>query len=99
MKDQVLTKPEKKALTILSENPEGLHPKRFAELMWPDSPCWTKSYNCGPNGASYGIRMYTAAGGYLGRLSKKGTVRRRYDWSYTITTAGFALLRVALEGK
>jgi len=93
-----MTNPEKKALTILSEYEEGLYPKRFAELMWPDSPCWTKSYNCGPNGASLGIAMYTAAGGYLGRLSKKGTVRRRYDWSYTITKAGLDLLRAALEG-
>jgi len=94
-----MTESEKRALRILSEYEEGIHPKRFAELMWPDSPCWTKLYNCGPNGASFGVAMYRAAGGYLGRLRKKGVVRCRYDYSYIITNAGKALLYQALKEK
>ena len=88
----MITEKQKKALNILWE--EGrMRPKRFAELMWPDSPYWNKCYNCGPYGASFGIKMFTAAGGYLGRLKKKGWVRYTFDYNYCITQQGINELK------
>jgi len=46
----------------------------FAEHMWPDSPGWQRMSNVGTHGASAGACMPYAAGGYLGRLRKRGLV-------------------------
>ena len=68
---QSLTASQRRALEIIRDNPR-IKPRAFAELMWPDSPCWNKRARCGAYGTSVGGGMATAAGGYLGKLRKLG---------------------------
>jgi len=82
--EEVLTEPQVKALTIL-QNHGPLRPREFARLMWPDSPGWQRHARCGPNGSHKGGGMYLAAGGYLGKLARKGWIYRKfkqYSWGY-----------------
>jgi hypothetical protein len=72
-----LTNSQRRALQIVAEH-GPIRPARFADLMWPDSPGHMRSYNCGPYGASIGIAMARAAGGYLGRLRVRGWVREEW---------------------
>ena len=72
-----------RALEILQEN-WGISPKRFAQLMWPESPAWKHSINCGPNGATSGRGMWLAAGSYLQKLRMRGLVD---DWIDDYTCA------------
>lgn len=68
------------ALAILETHP-NIGATEFAELMWPDSPAWNKSYKVG-RGSAFGAHLVWAAGGYLGRLVGKGLVYRRYSWEH-----------------
>ena len=73
-----LTGPQRKALQIVAQH-APIHPKQFAEVMWPDSPCWRHSCRVG-HGASRGAGMSLAAGGYLGKLARKGWIIMRYQF-------------------
>lgn len=92
-----LTAPRRRALEILERRVEGLTPAFFAAEMWPDSKCWKRSYKCGPKGASRGIAMATAAGGFLGKLGRLGLVQTKlvfgHHQMHVITSEG----RKALE--
>ncbi len=69
-----LTPQQRKALKILQEH-GPLTPRRFAKLMWPDSPGWDVMTNCGQYGVTRGGCMNLSAGAYLGKLRKKGLVQ------------------------
>ncbi len=63
-----------RALRLIQDNPGRIpNARRFAQLMWPDSPCWHVRYNVG-HGSSPGAAMARSAGGYLGKLDLKGLV-------------------------
>jgi len=66
-----------RALEIVRDNPDLRTPGQFAEMMWPDSPCWNHSINVG-YGASPGAGMPRAGGHLLGRMRKAGLI----DWYY-----------------
>jgi hypothetical protein len=75
-----VTESEKRALKIIARNP-GITPARFAELMWPNSEGHQRHHRCG-YGTSRGSGMALAAGGYLGKLVRRGLVKRHYDQYY-----------------
>lgn len=86
----MLSPKRRRALEIIRDF-GPLSPGRFAQRMWPKSPCWSRIYKCGPNGASRGIMMAVAAGGFLAKLRDDGLIiaaeRRRgppteYDLSF-----------------
>lgn len=68
-----MTDVERRALEIVARY-GPIMPREFAALMWPDSPGWKRHSKCGPKGVSQGGGMRLAAGGYLGRLRKRGLV-------------------------
>jgi len=69
----MLTPKRRRALEIIRDHgPIG--PGRFAEYMWPDSPCWQKVYKCGNAGSSRGTMMAMAAGGFLGKIWDDGLI-------------------------
>lgn len=82
-----------KALRILKRRP--LRPREFAEKMWPDAQAWQRTSNVG-RGATKGVGIIRAGGGYLGKLEKQGLAqwvhRSQYDNSYVITDKGRKLL-------
>lgn len=65
-----LTEKTVRALTILRDH-SPLGASDFAEHMWPDHPGWSKRSKQG-RGTAIGKIMWMMAGGYLGRLNKKG---------------------------
>lgn len=84
-----------KALTILRDH-GPIKPREFARLMWPDSPAWKLPAKAGPKGTHKGGGMYTAAGGYLGRLHRAGLAEHASDpTEYRISRAGRA--RISAE--
>lgn len=94
-----LTEAQHRALEIFSEH-GPLMPKDFAKKMWPDSDGWHRHAKCGPHGVHRGGGMYIAAGGYIGKLCRKGWVEftrnRRFDYylnEYGITQEGRRVLR------
>lgn len=66
-----------RALQILKEK-EVKTSRDFAELMWPDSPCWQKVYNIG-HGATRGVGMWLAGGSLLGKLHHAGFISSFYS--------------------
>lgn len=72
-----LSKKTVQALEILEAYP-GLQPREFAKLMWPESPGWKRPSKCGNNGMHRGGGMYRAAGGFLGKLCKRGLAYWKY---------------------
>ncbi|UCH50637.1 MAG: hypothetical protein JSV54_06375, partial [Chloroflexota bacterium] len=61
--------------------------KHFAELMWPDSPCWKKVYHVG-RGATKGVGMWLASGSFLAKLRRQGLITHFFlsvDYNETIT--------------
>ncbi len=70
-----LTDKTLQALRILKEH-GPLAPRRFAKHMWPESAGWRRYTNCGPYGVTRGGGMNLAAGGFLGKLRRRGLV----DW-------------------
>ncbi len=90
-----LTPTQVRALTILRDH-GPLTPRAFAQKMWPDSPGWQRCYKCGPHGASDGIMMALAGGGYLGKLRQRGLATVSWDgWhlEHVISAEGRRLLR------
>lgn len=69
-------------------------PSTFGMKFWPGHVMHSKSSPCG-NGAARGVAGWRCAGGYLGRLRKKGWVwdEGRIAASYTLTFAGAAALK------
>ncbi|KKN65485.1 hypothetical protein LCGC14_0480890 [marine sediment metagenome] len=81
-----------KALQIIRDN-HLYGPAAFARLMWPDSEGWQRVHNCG-RGASRGVMMAYAAGGYLGKLRARGLIIIWYSpRGIHLTDKGKALLR------
>ena len=79
-----------KALRIVRDNPD-LRPAQFARLYWPKhegARGWDQPHKCG-QGTHRGMGMYTAAGGFLGKLRKRGLISGGF-WphGYHITRAG-----------
>lgn len=61
-----------KALRLIRDN-DIRRPRRFAELMWPDSPAWKRIHKVG-RGSTFGAAMPQAGGAFLGRLRKAGLI-------------------------
>ena len=76
-----LTKAQTKALTIIQEH-QPIYPWYFSYLMWPDSDGHKHYHKCGPKGVCRGLGMALAAGGYLGKLVKKGLVYRYHKYNF-----------------
>lgn len=94
-----LTAAQRRGLSILRDH-GPLMPKDFAEKMWPDSEGWQRQARCG-YGVHPGGGMYTAAGGYLGKLRGRGWVRRSLEWhvnKYVITKEGLKALSATAPG-
>jgi len=87
-------------LTILRKHGQ-LSATRFAELNWPKSECWQKSYKCGKNGSRRGTGMWLAAGSYLAKLAKAGYVNRehKYDGQRVFTITATGLKELDMDGR
>lgn len=83
-----------RALAILRDWPkthdicDHIRPREFAELMWPDSPGWSRCHKCGPYGSSFGAMMPKVGGGFLGKLRARGLI----TYASRLTRAGEDLL-------
>lgn len=86
-----LSEKARKALLILNDV-ESISANRFAEKMWPDSPCWLKVKNTG-NGACSGKGMWLTAGSYLSKLKNMGMVYQSF------TKSGQSIYRISPLGK
>ena len=87
----MITDKTARALSILRD--ACVTATEFAERMWPDSPGWKRVSNLGAHGASAGACMPYAAGGYLGRLRKRGLVEHDPTHGlYMIARAGTTAL-------
>lgn len=86
-----------RALSIVQHH-GPVQPKAFARAMWPASPSWGHRTNCG-HGVSIGLCMAIAAGGYLGKLAKRGLIGPGFQHGvhagYVLTDQGRALLASA----
>lgn len=69
-----LTDHQKKAILIIGQR-GSVRPRQFARLFWPDSEGWQRHAKAGPHGVSQGGGMSLAAGGYLGKLRRKGLLK------------------------
>lgn len=89
-----LTTSQLRALRLIQTAPGGyVAPRQFAKLMWPDSEGWRRRSKAGPYGSAKGGGMNLAAGGYLGKLTRKGLLVKIYD-KYDNPT-----YRLSKEGK
>lgn len=88
-----------KSLQVLADHPQGIRPREFAHVRWPDSDGWQRSSRAGANGSHRGGGMYLTAGGHLGKLVNAGLAARNYrdplDTSVSITEAGRQALKDA----
>lgn len=93
-KEPNLTDNQIKALQCIQNSPGGyVTPHQFARLMWPFSDGWRRHSKAGPYGSARGGGMNLAAGGYLGKLTRKGLllrITRRY---------GRATYQLSVKGK
>ncbi len=83
-----------RALKIIQNN-DVYRARRFAELMWPDSPCWAKVYNTG-NGATRGKGMWLAGGSFLRKLQYSGLISIHYlkfGWEISLTQKAKQMLK------
>ena len=71
-----MTAASERATMILQAHPDGLTARQFASLMWTVNPAWYRMSKIG-RGATRGVGMWRAGGGYLGRLVKQGIASRR----------------------
>lgn len=81
-----------KGLQIVTDaGDDGIRPREFARLMWPDSPGWQRYAKAG-YGAHRGGGMYRTGGAFLARLHHAGLTRHTYNYQYdtahAITPAG-----------
>jgi len=72
-----MTPTQEKALKFIRDNP-NVQAAKIAEHLWPDSLMHTRYHNTG-NGACAGKGAWLCGGSYVGKLVKKGWVRRDYD--------------------
>ena len=94
-----MTKTSLKTLQYLAGQ-DGTPAIWLAHHLWPDSPGWERSKQCGDRGASKGAGMARPAQGVLGRLRKEGLVevdysRRTSSSLWRLTSKG----RIALENE
>lgn len=89
-KEQVLTEAQEKALQIVQEH-GPIAPAWFSELMWPDSPARRRVYKCGPKGSTRGSGLWLSAGGFLGKLRRKGWVEYKFSGYRPIRRLGYIL--------
>ena len=97
-----MTLTQTKALQIIRDH-APIRPGRFADLMWPNSPAHTRSYNCGPYGATRGSGLVLSAGSYLAKLARAGLIIKQtctingkyYNAGYVLTDAGLTTLKSA----
>lgn len=75
---KTLSEAQKKALEIIRDH-GPIRPREFARKMWPDSEGWRRSSRAGLYGSSRGGGMNLAAGGYLGKLARKGWIVMLYE--------------------
>ena len=94
-----MTERQLEALEILLVHP-GLTAREFGYHFWPDHPMHKKSSNQG-TGATTGKAGWLCAGGYLGRLRKKGWIRwAGYDcYQNELTALGRSKYREAIQKK
>ncbi len=72
-----MSEAERRTLEILREH-GPLRPRDFAHKYFPrDHPGWGKPCKCG-RGVHAGGGLVLWAGGWLGRLARKGVVRRSF---------------------
>lgn len=64
--------------------------------MWPDSPARDRVYKCGPKGSTRGSGLWQSAGGFLGKLRRKGWVEEKYSEVIPGYRLGYIL---AAEGR
>ena len=93
-----------RALQILADcDHQGIWPSRFADKMWPDSPGHRRSHKCGPYGSSPGAMMPMVAGGYLGKLNRRGFTTQTWSESnqrfHHLSMAGDQALKEWKEAK
>lgn len=89
-----LTDAEARALTVIQQQGKVIdRPSDFAYYMWPDSRGWTRAAKCG-YGTSKGGGMRTAAGGYLGKLRKRGLIT-----SWPGGRSGMTVYKLTEEGS
>ena len=72
-----MTPTQAATLTLIRDIPD-IQAGRIAEKLWPDSLMHKRHYNTG-HGACVGKGAWLFAGSYVGKLIKKGWVRRKYD--------------------
>ena len=93
-----ISKTTLKALKIVRDN-APITCRRFAEIMWENSPAWHRHYNTG-NGATIGKGMWLSAGSYLRKLERAKLIQRswmdyhEYQIKYSITDEGIKSLGV-----
>ena len=69
-----MTQTQLEALRILRDY-GPLRPTDFARHLWGDDhPGWNRRGKAGPHGATHGVGLKLAAGGYVGKLYQKGWV-------------------------
>lgn len=87
----------RRALAIIAEH-APIRPGSFGDLMWPESPARTRSYNCGPNGATRGLGLDLSAGSYLAKLRRAGLIQRlSYHLGYELTSFGRSIVQQTTE--
>ena len=92
----MITDKTAQALRVIKDCKSGVTPSSLAHLLWPDSEGYKHSHKCGAYGSRKGGMMAFAAGGYLGRLRRRGlTVYRDIgysQWFHFLTAQGEAAL-------
>lgn len=83
-------KPTHRALLLINNHPDIAGPRDFGRLMWPDHPGWKRLGKSG-HGVAHGVGLRLAAGGFLGRLAKRGFVTPLPP--YRLTAKGIEYLR------
>lgn len=77
-----------KSLRIIQQAP-GLRPAEFARRYFPENhEGWSRISKCGPYGSTSGGGLILWAGGWLGKLRKRGLI----DSRERLTPAGKAYL-------
>jgi hypothetical protein len=93
----IVTDTTRRALIIIRDHGEAItYPKYFAALMWPESGAWQRSKKSG-YGSAKGAGMYSAAGGYLGKLIKRGLIRESFRGGFDTHARRFELTDAGKE--
>lgn len=65
------------ALRLIDERKPGTY-REFAKWFWPNSDMHTNHSNCG-NGGRIGAGAFLCAGSFLGKLERRGLIRKNRD--------------------